>query len=124
MAREARPDLVVLDLMLPGLDGIEVCRAIREESELPIIMLTARVEEEDRLTGLDAGADDYVIKPFSPRELAARVRAVLRRSRSVGGVEVDQNPQKTGLLRILRPASPREPGVVIKIRKVGIEHAA
>ena len=80
LAREARPDLVVLDLMLPKLDGIEVCRAIREESEVPIVMVTARVEEEDRLTGLDLGADDYVSKPFSPRELAARIRAVLRRT--------------------------------------------
>ena len=80
LAREAHPDLVVLDLMLPGMDGIEVCRLLREESEVPIVMLTARVEEEDRLAGLDMGADDYVTKPFSPRELAARIRAVLRRS--------------------------------------------
>ena len=80
LAREAHPDLVVLDLMLPGMDGIEVCRLLREESEVPIVMLTARAEEEDRLAGLDLGADDYVTKPFSPRELAARIRAVLRRS--------------------------------------------
>ena len=80
VAREARPDLVVLDLMLPSLDGMEVCRALREESDVPIVMLTARVEERDRLAGLDLGADDYVTKPFSPRELAARVRAVLRRT--------------------------------------------
>ena len=80
LAREARPDLVVLDLMLPKLDGMEVCRALREESDVPIVMLTARVEEADRLAGLDLGADDYVTKPFSPRELAARVRAVLRRT--------------------------------------------
>ena len=80
LAREAHPDLVVLDLMLPGMDGIEICRLLREESEVPIVMLTARVEEEDRLAGLDLGADDYVTKPFSPRELAARIRAVLRRS--------------------------------------------
>lgn len=80
LAREARPDLVVLDLMLPRLDGMEICRALREESTVPIIMLTARVEEDDRLAGLDLGADDYVTKPFSPRELAARVRAVLRRT--------------------------------------------
>lgn len=80
LAREARPDLVVLDLMLPGLDGMEVCRILREESEVPIVMLTARVEEENRLAGLDLGADDYITKPFSPRELAARVRAVLRRT--------------------------------------------
>ena len=80
LAREARPDLVLLDLMLPRLDGLEVCRALREESDVPIVMVTARVEEEDRLAGLDLGADDYVSKPFSPRELAARVRAVLRRT--------------------------------------------
>ena len=80
LAREAKPDLVVLDLMLPRLDGMEVCRALREESDVPILMLTARVEEEARLAGLDLGADDYVTKPFSPRELAARVRAVLRRT--------------------------------------------
>ena len=79
MAREAHPDLIVLDLMLPGMDGLKVCRALRSESDVPIIMLTARATEEDRLNGLDLGADDYVIKPFSPRELAARVRAVLRR---------------------------------------------
>ena len=100
LAREAKPDLVVLDLMLPDLDGMEVCRALREESVVPIVMLTARVEEEDRLAGLDLGADDYVTKPFSPRELAARVRAVLRRTArealergpaelSYGGVRVD-----------------------------------
>jgi len=89
LAREARPDLVILDLMLPGLDGIEVCRILREESEVPIVMLTARVEEEDRLAGLDMGADDYITKPFSPRELAARIRAVLRRTASGA---VDRGP--------------------------------
>ena len=80
IAREAQPALVILDLMLPKLDGIEVARALRQESDVPIIMLTARVEEEDRLSGLEVGADDYVTKPFSPRELAARVKAVLRRT--------------------------------------------
>ncbi len=79
LAREARPDLIVLDLMLPGIDGLEVCRVLRQESEVPIIMLTALTTDDDRLRGLDLGADDYVSKPFSPRELAARVRAVLRR---------------------------------------------
>jgi DNA-binding response OmpR family regulator len=79
-ARGRRPDLVVLDLGLPSLDGIEVARVLRKESDVPIIMLTARVEEDDRLRGLEIGADDYVTKPFSPRELVARVRAVLRRS--------------------------------------------
>lgn len=80
-ARRDKPDLIVLDLNLPGMDGLDVCRAIRRESDVPIIMLTARVEETDRLIGLELGADDYVVKPFSPRELVARVRAVLRRVR-------------------------------------------
>jgi DNA-binding response OmpR family regulator len=77
------PDLVVLDVMLPGLDGLELCRWIRRRSELPVIMLTARGDEADRIVGLELGADDYVTKPFSPRELAARVRSVLRRSTAV-----------------------------------------
>jgi DNA-binding response OmpR family regulator len=80
MAQEAAPDLVVLDLMLPGKGGLEVCRELRKESDVPIVMLTARVEEEDRVAGFELGADDYVTKPFSPRELAARIRAVLRRT--------------------------------------------
>src|SRR5215212_9836274 len=78
--RRERPDLIVLDLMMPEMDGLEVCRAIRRESNVPIIMLTARVDETDKLIGLELGADDYITKPFSPRELVARVRAVLRRS--------------------------------------------
>ncbi|OGO37671.1 MAG: DNA-binding response regulator [Chloroflexi bacterium RBG_16_57_8] len=79
LAREAHPDLIVLDLMLPGSDGLQVCRTLRRESEVPIIMLTARTTEDDKLAGLNVGADDYVTKPFSPKELAARVRTVLRR---------------------------------------------
>jgi two-component system alkaline phosphatase synthesis response regulator PhoP len=79
LARESHPDLIVLDLMLPGMDGLEVCRTIRNESDVPIIMLTAKTTDEDKLAGLGIGADDYITKPFSPRELAARVRAVLRR---------------------------------------------
>ncbi len=78
-ARRERPDLVVLDLMMPEMDGLDVCRALRKEGEVPIIMLTARVEETDKLIGLELGADDYVTKPFSPRELVARVKTVLRR---------------------------------------------
>ncbi len=101
LAREHRPDLLILDLMLPGLDGLEVCRQLRRDpatARLPIIMLTARAEEVDRVVGLEVGADDYVVKPFSPRELVARVRAVLRRVqepagpavRRIGDLEVDE----------------------------------
>jgi DNA-binding response OmpR family regulator len=79
-ARQQRPDLVVLDLGLPGLDGLDVARSLRRDADVPIIMLTARTEEVDRVAGLELGADDYVTKPFSPRELVARVRAVLRRT--------------------------------------------
>ncbi|MGO4702049.1 response regulator [Dyella sp. 2RAB6] len=79
-AARAMPDLIVLDLMLPGLDGLAVCRALRAFSDVPILMLTARVEEVDRLLGLEAGADDYLCKPFSPRELVARIKAILRRT--------------------------------------------
>src|SRR6266540_5515596 len=98
LLRKHEPSLVVLDLMLPGLDGLQLCQWIRARSELPVIMLTARAEEADRIVGLELGADDYVTKPFSPRELAARVRTVLRRSSgaaaavetfTVGGATVD-----------------------------------
>lgn len=78
--RHEKPALVLLDLNLPIIDGLDVCRALRKESNVPVIMLTARVEEADRLVGLELGADDYIVKPFSPREVVARVRAVLRRS--------------------------------------------
>jgi two-component system response regulator BaeR len=78
--REALPDLILLDLMLPGRDGMEICRELRTFSSVPVIMTTARVEEIDRLLGLELGADDYICKPYSPREVVARVRAVLRRS--------------------------------------------
>jgi two-component system alkaline phosphatase synthesis response regulator PhoP len=78
--RSAKPDLVILDLGLPGLDGLDVTRAVRKDSNVPIIMLTARGEESDKLVGLELGADDYIVKPFSPKELVARARAVLRRT--------------------------------------------
>jgi DNA-binding response OmpR family regulator len=81
IARRESPDLIILDLMLPGLDGLEVCRELRKEGEVPIIMLTARDEEVDRVVGLELGADDYVVKPFSVRELMARVKTVLRRTK-------------------------------------------
>lgn len=80
LARETHPDLVVLDIMLPGMSGLEICRILRAESAVPIILLTAKTTEQDRIIGLDEGADDYVTKPFSPKELAARVRAVFRRT--------------------------------------------
>jgi two-component system response regulator ResD len=83
LLEQQTPSLVVLDLMLPGMDGLALCRWIRERSELPVIMITALGEEADRLAGLDLGADDYLTKPFSPRELTARVKAVLRRSSSL-----------------------------------------
>ncbi|MFF6824422.1 response regulator [Streptomyces longwoodensis] len=84
-ARRLGPDLVVLDLMLPGLDGFEVCRTLRREGDVPVLMLTARTAEDDVLLGLDLGADDYMTKPYSPRELMARIRTVLRRGgRAVG----------------------------------------
>ena len=96
IVREHRPGLIVLDLGLPKLDGLDVARLLRRDSDVPIIMLTARVEEEDRLRGLEVGADDYVTKPFSPRELVARVRAVLRRTHAhrgdvfrAGDLEID-----------------------------------
>ncbi|GFO60285.1 DNA-binding response regulator [Geomonas silvestris] len=92
--RQRMPDLILLDLMLPGRDGLEICKEIRSFSEVPIIMITARVEEIDRLLGLELGADDYICKPFSPREVVARVKSVLRRSGehqapATGGLALD-----------------------------------
>jgi len=96
-AREMRPDLIVLDLMLPGMDGFEVCRILRQEMSTPVLMLTARDDEIDRVVGLEVGADDYITKPFSMRELMARVKAMLRRVRlvreetvAIGAVVQDQ----------------------------------
>jgi len=99
MARENRPDVVVLDLMLPGIDGVEVCRRIRTFSDAYIIMLTARSDEVDTLVGLSVGADDYLTKPFSPRELVARVRAMLRRPRA-GPAETAVDRRRIGALAI------------------------
>jgi len=98
LAQAERPDLVILDLMLPGLDGLDVCRALRHEGSIPIIMLTARDEEIDRVVGLELGADDYVTKPFSVRELMARVKAVLRRTASPGAGAVAV--RREGLLEV------------------------
>lgn len=92
--RHSVPDLIVLDVMLPSLDGLSLCRAVRHFSQVPIIMVTARVQEIDRLLGLETGADDYLCKPFSPRELVARIKAILRRSHKPDGdarlVEIDE----------------------------------
>ena len=112
--RANTPDLILLDLMLPGRDGLEICRELRTFTDVPIVMVTARVEEIDRLVGLDLGADDYVCKPFSIRELVARVRAILRRPRSnpsgllvgehgatLDGRELDLTPVELRLLRAL-----------------------
>ena len=128
LARTSRPDLVVLDIMLPKLDGLEVCRILRRESNVPILMLTAKGEEVDRVVGLELGADDYVTKPFSIRELMARLKAMLRRSRMaseissaspevlrsgdlevdraghsvhLGGVSIDLKPREFELLALL-----------------------
>jgi DNA-binding response OmpR family regulator len=130
-ARSQRPDLVVLDLGLPELDGLDVARALRRDSSVPIVMLTGRDEESDKLVGLEIGADDYITKPFSPKELVARVRAVLRRTErprvdsdvvhvgdisldmprmrlTVGGRPVELTPTEFGLLSTMA----REPGRV------------
>ena len=131
LARDGNPDLVVLDLLLPGINGMDVCRQLRQESDVPIIILTAMSTEQDKLEGLDLGADDYVTKPFSPRELAARVRAVFRRTTEdslligppelewgqlkidfhkhkavVGGLEIHLTPTEFRILAVLA----REPG--------------
>jgi two-component system, OmpR family, alkaline phosphatase synthesis response regulator PhoP len=98
--RTRRPDLVVLDLGLPELDGLDVTRTIRAESRTPIVMLTARDDELDKLLGLELGADDYITKPFSPRELVARVRAVLRRSEGTGGAPTSGDRIAVGDLRL------------------------
>ena len=99
-AQQLKPDLIVLDIMMPVMDGMEVCRQVRKFSRVPIIMLTARTEDEDRIQGLELGADDYLAKPFNPRELVARVKAVLRRAAgssedAAGRAEVLQFPQLT-----------------------------
>ena len=124
LARQDKPDLMILDIMLPGQGGLEVCRILRKESRIPIIMATAKGEEIDKILGLELGADDYVTKPFSPRELVARVKAVLRRTSAkaeekdelifdelsinlikhevrVNGKEVDLKPKEFDLLKLL-----------------------
>jgi|TARA_B110000116_G_scaffold271579_1_gene292754 two-component system OmpR family response regulator len=115
MALTESPRLVVLDMMLPSMDGLAVCEKLRAESDVPIIMLTARVDELDRLTGLDSGADDYVTKPFSPRELAARIRAVLRRTSPKEDAEEDQEIQRFGPIEVdMRAGSVKVDGEILR----------
>jgi two-component system alkaline phosphatase synthesis response regulator PhoP len=103
LVRTQQPDLIVLDLMLPGLDGLEVCRRLRQVSDAYVLMLTARAEEVDKIVGLSVGADDYLTKPFSPRELVARVKAMLRRPRRGTALATDaEPPQRVGELVIDR----------------------
>jgi DNA-binding response OmpR family regulator len=109
--RKHRPDLVILDLMLPGMDGFEVCRAIRRDSDTPVLMLTARTDDVDAIVGLELGADDYVTKPFNPRALVARVKAILRRTD--GTVRLGR-PIEVGTLRL----DPRRREVVVGERAV------
>ena len=97
MNEKIKPDLIVLDLMMPGISGTEVCREIRKTSNVPIIMLTAKGEEIDKIVGLELGADDYIVKPFSPREVVARIKAVLRRLNEVSGVQNQQGDGKNAL---------------------------
>ena len=120
--RHEQPDLVVLDLNLPQLDGLDVCRAIRRDSNVPIIMLTARVEETDRLIGLEIGADDYITKPFSPREVVARVRTVLRRSTpapepssliTIGALSIDSLKHEVQLQNRLIDLTPSEFNILL-----------
>ena len=105
MAQDAKPDLVILDIMLPGMDGLEVCRRLRLDSIVPILMLTARAEEIDRVLGLELGADDYLTKPFSMRELKARVRALLRRVEMMQTTDVSADQVVTSAGLYLDPTS-------------------
>ena len=100
MILQDKPSLVVLDLMLPGMDGLEVCRRVREQSDVPIIMLTARSDDIDKIVGLELGADDYLTKPFNPRELVARIKAILRRADRAGAQEEAVPAMSIGNLRI------------------------
>jgi DNA-binding response OmpR family regulator len=102
LAREEQPDVVLLDVMLPVLDGFQVCRTLRDESKVPIIMLTARGEEPDKVIGLELGADDYVVKPFGMRELVARVRAQLRRVEMESGPDAADQAMRVGVLMLDR----------------------
>jgi two-component system, OmpR family, response regulator BaeR len=115
------PDLIVLDIMLPTLDGLALCKAVREFSEVPIIMVTARVQEIDRLLGLETGADDYLCKPFSPRELVARIKAILRRSRKPDDdarlVEIDEAARSVRIRAQLLDLTPTEYSLLAAMAK-------
>ncbi|HMM21738.1 MAG TPA: response regulator transcription factor [Selenomonadales bacterium] len=113
LVKERKPDILVLDLMLPGMDGLEICRRVRKDNDVPILMLTARDEETDRLIGLEMGADDYVTKPFSPKEVVARVKAILRRTQKNA---VQSEPIQAGDLTIdLERHLVRKQGVIIDV---------
>jgi DNA-binding response OmpR family regulator len=123
--RQTEPDLVVLDLMLPKVSGIEVCRRIQSDRRVPVIMLTAKGEEEDRIIGLGIGADDYVVKPFSPRELAARVEAVLRRASETHVESSQERVLVFGDLRIdpnVREVTVRDAPVTLTAREFDLLH--
>jgi two-component system response regulator BaeR len=119
--RRAPPALVVLDLMLPGLDGLSVCRELRTFSEVPVVMVTARVEEIDRLLGLEVGADDYLCKPFSPRELMARIKAILRRTGQAAAaapvVEVDEAARRIRIHGRALELTPTEYGILAALAR-------
>lgn len=120
----AQPDLVILDIMLPALDGFEVCRRIRAWSKTPILMLTARGDEDDRIQGLDLGADDYLVKPFSPRELVSRVRAILRRAESARGQQAAGEGESVNGLSSNGKSALRFPSLTIDMlaRRVEVDH--
>lgn len=122
----SRPDFLILDLNLPGMDGLEVCKAIRRDSNIPILMLTARIEEADRLIGLELGADDYVIKPFSPREVVARVKTIFRRTQAdipvaeiirVGDLLIDLNQHTVYRGETAVELTPTEFGILVALAK-------
>lgn len=124
--RREKPDFMILDLNLPGMDGLDICREIRRESNIPILMLTARVEETDRLIGLELGADDYVIKPFSPREVVARVKTILRRTEGgmhnpsliqAGNLTIDQDQHTVHLSDRLIELTPTEFEILVTLAR-------
>lgn len=126
IVQHSQPDFLILDLNLPGMDGLEVCKAIRRDSNIPILMLTARIEEADRLIGLELGADDYVIKPFSPREVVARVKTIFRRTQAdipvsekikVGDLTIDLNQHTVLRGEVPVELTPTEFGILVVLAK-------